>query len=147
MHRLALLVLLLAGCEGCAAFTAHAPDVHPILGGPRVIEVRPTPALRLAWATVEYCVGRHEPIDRYRWFLVDGERFYVPLPDGRDSISVVGYHDLARRRIYFARTWAGEPALWRHEILHALGVHYHGGGVYAACGALPTPAEPFEAVE
>lgn len=126
MKALALAVLLLGGCEACAA---------PVVEGGPVLRVTPSPLVRLQWAAMEVCVGRLEDIGRWSWFVVDAPSFR----EAGKAAQLAGLTVRDRRHIYLARAWAGEVGIVRHEILHALGMNH--APVFTFCGAAPVDGE------
>lgn len=130
MWKILILAVLLMGCATTHPQIAYKPVIK---------EVMVTTESRLVWASMEYCVGRVEPVKDWRWFVVQGDRFFqrgYPYP-------IIGLTDRSQKRIYLASSEETNIRTVRHEILHALGISDL-APIFSFCGAKPNESELFQ---
>lgn len=138
MRGLTAALLLLTGCQGCAAAFHGPPPPRRIAEGQIIQRIHPTPFVRVQWALMEYCMGRTEPIELWRFYVVWADSWIEPALG-----SVVGYTDSPTRTIYLAATTRDDVPVIRHEILHALGAGWHSAVAFKECGASPSHMPTF----
>ncbi|HEX4933760.1 MAG TPA: hypothetical protein VFV33_11310 [Gemmatimonadaceae bacterium] len=101
LRQLAAVAGVVVGTAGCR----YAPEGAVPLEIPAVY--------RQWWSQVEDCAGREAPIERVRFWVVQGDEF--PCPNGPCVGRWNAPHD-----VYLAETWVYNASLVKHEMLHDL---------------------------